>query len=195
MRGVWLVGLALLALGCGEDGASSGSGSGSRSGSDEPQDEGPSFVPIVGGVGWYVEEPFVQARPDNDMRDAQYRVDGAPGVVLTVSHFDPEVGGGGRVSRNVNRWVGQFERPGGREPTIEEREINDLQVTTVDVSGTFVGRQGMGPGGPPREGWRLLGAIVEGPHGLVFFKLLGPGPGVSTALEGFEQLVRSIHPA
>ena len=186
----YLFALALLVVACGEDRPASG-----PSRDDVSDDSIPTFVPIAGGVGWSVEEPFVRARPDNDMRDAQYTVQGVQHVVLTVSHFDPEVGGGGEVQRNVNRWVGQFERPAGDAPTIEEREINDLDVTTVDVEGTFVGRQGMGPGGPPREGWRLLGAIVEGPEGLVFFKLLGPADAVSTALEGFDRLVRSIHPA
>jgi len=182
--------VALLAVGCGED-----RGASTHAAPETPAEEAPSFVPIAGGVGWSVEEPFVRARPENDMRDAQYTVDGARGVVLTVSHFDPDVGGGGGVDRNVNRWVGQFERPSGSNPAVEEREINDLDVTTIDVAGTFVGRQGMGPGGPPRQNWRLLGAIVEGPNGLVFFKLLGPAEGVSTALDGFNELVRSIHPA
>ncbi|MCB9592234.1 MAG: hypothetical protein H6719_05840 [Sandaracinaceae bacterium] len=185
MKRVALIALATLALGCGEDRASSG---GSRASADEPE-----FTSVAGHVGWTAEEPFVWARPSNDMRDAQYTVRGMPGVELTVSHFDEEVGGGGDVDANVQRWIGQFS-PREGEPQTEREEIQDLPVTRVDVAGTFAGRQGMGPSGPPRVGWRLLGAIVEGPEGLVFFKLLGPRAGVEASAEAFEHLVETIHP-
>lgn len=162
-------------------------------GSSGGTDEAPVFQPIAGGVEWTAEEPFVYERPANEMRDAQYSVRGANGAVLTVSHFGAEEGGGGDVAENVNRWTGQFRDPTSRE--VERRRINDLWVTTVNVSGTFVGRQGMGGAAPPRAGWRMRGAIVESPEGLVFFKLLGPGAGLDLAGDAFDELVASIHPA
>lgn len=181
----------LLAVGCSCDEERSSSGAGSRP-TAEAETSDPEFQPIAGGVGWTAEEPFVWTRPSNEMRDAQYSVRGVADVVLTISHFDPSVGGGGDVDANVERWAGQFDPQEGRE--VRHREINDLRVTTVDVGGTFVGRQGMGPSGAPRPGWRMLGAIVEGPEGLVFFKLLGPASGVETSAEPFEALVATIHP-
>lgn len=180
----------LLATGCSCEERASGSGG--RPAAPEEAAADPEFQPVAGGVGWTAEEPFVWARPENDMRDAQYTVRGVPGVELTISHFDPDVGGGGDVDANVERWVGQFEPVESR--ATERREIQDLPVTLLDVSGTFVGRQGMGPSGPPRPGTRMLGAIVEGPRGLVFFKLLGPAAGVETSREAFDALVATIHP-
>ena len=41
---------------------------------------------------------------------------------------------------------------------------------------------------------RLLGAIVEGEDGLIFFKLTGPEEGVDVAEDAFAELVESIHP-
>ena len=43
-----------------------------------------------------------------------------------------------------------------------------------------------------RPGLRLLGAIVESPEGLVFFKLTGPAATVGAAQADFEALVASF---
>ena len=185
--------LGLLLLACGGDTESAPRQD--RTPSAGPTPPEPEFVSIAGGVAWRAEAPFSWARPDNDMRDAQYSVEEVPGAVLTVSHFDPAVGGGGDVTRNVQRWTGQFELAAGAAPATQQRHINDLDVTTVDIRGTFVGRQGRGPAGPPRPDWRLLGAIVRGEHGLVFFKLLGPADRLDDAARAFESLLESIHPA
>lgn len=176
-----------LLVACGDDEASGG-------GSGSAEEASPTFQPIAGGVGWSAEPPLMRTRPANDMREAQYDVTGHPGTSLAISHFDPEVGGGGDVEANVERWVHQFQQPDGSEARVTQRTVNDLRVTTVDVHGTFVGRQGMGTGAPPRADWRMLGAIAEGSEGLVFFKLLGPEAGVTAAEQAFEELVRSIHP-
>lgn len=183
---LFVVGVCLVLIAC--DGATSGSSSGTG------EEALPELQPIAGGVGWTADPPFVPQRAANDMRDAQYAVTGQPETLLTISHFDPEVGGGGEVGPNVERWVGQFRQPEGAEATVSEREVNDLRVTLVDVHGTFVGREGMGPESPPRPHWRMRGAIVEASRGLVFVKLLGPEAGVAAAAEAFDEMVRSIHP-
>ena len=154
----------------------------------------PAFIPIAGGVGWIADTPLVYRRPSNAMRAAEYIVQGHDDAVLAVSYFPPAQGGGGDVQQNVGRWVGQLQRAEGDRPIIEERTINDLQVTTVDVRGTFVGRRGTGNNNPPQVNWRLLGAIVEAEEGLVFFKLTGSEPALESAHEAFFALVDSIHP-
>lgn len=186
--GRWFL-LAGWLLGCGPDDRSPPTGEPRVGGRSEARLE---FRSIAGGVEWQAEEPFVSRRPDNDMRAAQYEVRDHPEALLVVSHFPPSEGGGGDVRGNVERWVGQFQDASA--PTIETRESNGLPVTTVDVRGTFVGRQGMGAKAPPRPRHRLLGAIVEGRQGLVFFKLLGPEEAIALAEDAFEQLVRSVHP-
>ena len=189
MRRLHALALSLFAAACGTEEAPA------RPPPTEPADEPADavFRPIAGGVSWRAEEPFVADRPDNELRRFEYAVRDHAGATLTVSHFPASEGGGGDVRANVDRWLGQFED--ASEPRIERREVNDLPVTSVDVRGTFVGRRGMGGGGPPRVGWRMLGAIVEGEQGLVFFKLLGPYDAVTIAEDAFERLVESIHPA
>jgi hypothetical protein len=185
--------LALLG-GCGDDDDSGASGAERAEAAEARATTAPPRIErLAGGVGWQAEEPFVAVRPDNEMRDAQYEVRDHPEAVLTVAHFPPSEGGGGDVQANLDRWVGQLRN--ASEPVIERREVHDLPVTTVDVRGTFVGRRGMGGPTPPQPGYRLLGAIVEGPQGLVFFKLLGPAEAVHLAADAFARLVETIHPA
>jgi hypothetical protein len=152
---------------------------------------------IAGGLSWSADAPFVRRRADNEIRSAEYGVRGYEEATLGVFHFPPSEGGGGSVDENVDRWVGQFTQPSGRASRevarVEPREVGDLRVTVVDIEGTFVGRMGMGGPTEPREHWRLLGAIAEGPEGLVFFKLIGPDDAVAAAQDAFDALVESIH--
>ena len=76
------------------------------------------------------------------MRAATYLIPAATG--------DPEgaecavfanIGGG--VQANVDRWIGQFELPGGGDPNTKaktgKQTINGLSVTTIDLLGTYTG--------------------------------------------------------
>ena len=67
-----------------------------------------------------------------------------------------------------------------------------IDVTTVEVEGTFASSMG-GPMAPktPKTGFKLLGAIVEGPKGNVFFKLTGPAKTVEAARADFLKMLKS----
>ena len=43
-----------------------------------------------------------------------------------------------------------------------------------------------------KPGWRLIGAIVEAPEGLVFFKCVGPAATMQKAEKEFEKLLASL---
>jgi len=99
---------------------------------------------------------------------------------------------GGGVQANVDRWIGQFEKTDGA-PNQRKEVINGLPVTTVDVSGTFKGGgQMMGQSSGPKAGYRLLGAIAEGPDGEVFFKLTGPAKTIAAAQNEFQAMLKSL---
>jgi hypothetical protein len=179
---------------------------GERAATPEPEahDEGvgapaaPTFEEAAGGLAWHAEEPLVSRRPSSSMRAAEYVVRDHPDAELTVFYFGRDQGGG--VDENIDRWVGQFEQPDGRPSReaarIERIEVQDMPVTTVEVAGAFAGMRGMGGGGgAARPGFRMLGAIAEGPEGMVFFKLTGPVEAVDAAEQAFRALVGSIHPA
>ena len=46
-----------------------------------------------------------------------------------------------------------------------------------------------------KAGWRLLGAIVEAPDGLVFFKCTGPAATMAKSEKDFQALVKSLSKA
>jgi hypothetical protein len=100
-------------------------------------------------------------------------------------------GQGGDVAMNIDRWAGQFEE--NPKPVRSSRKVNNLNVTVVSLSGTY-----LAPGGPmmqstgSKPNFKLLGAIVEGPEGAVFFKFTGPTKTVAAAEAEFNSLVSSI---
>jgi hypothetical protein len=127
------------------------------------------------------------------MRAAEYlfpEQSGERAATMTVFYFGQ--GQGGSVEANIARWVGQFQLPDGVEPAISKREVNDLEVTVIDVTGTFTGGDMGGPAGAPAGDQRMLGAIVEGPEGPVFFKMVGDTSLMARAEAPFTELVESF---
>jgi hypothetical protein len=127
------------------------------------------------------------------MRLATYTV--APGGECGVYFFGS--GQGGSVDANLERWIGQFLQADGKPSKaaakIVKRTIHGWPVTTVDISGAYTGMGGpMAQEGPAMTGYRLLGAIVEGPQGSVFFKFTGPEKTVAANQSAFDKLLASF---
>lgn len=165
----------------------------SSHGQVEPPSGGlaPGEPASTGGITWTVPSSWArgQGRP---MRVATYEVPASKGVEAgecAVFYFGR--GQGGELDANVQRWAGQFkEKP---TPKRERRTVAGMPVTRVDVEGTY-----LNPGGGmmqsqgEKPGYRLLGAIVEGPEGNVFFKLTGPKATVDAAEAAFDGLLASL---
>jgi hypothetical protein len=49
------------------------------------------------------------------------------------------------------------------------------------------------PAGPPKQSYRLLGAIVEGAQGSIFFKFTGPAKTVAQNQAAFEKILSTLH--
>jgi hypothetical protein len=132
-----------------------------------------------------------EAKPASGMRAATYIIppatgDNDGGECAVFENL------GGSVQANVDRWIGQFEKTDGA-PNQKSETISGLSVTTVDVSGTFKGGGPMmGQSGAPKSGYRMLGAIVEGPEGNVFFKLTGPAKTIAAARDEFQAMLKSL---
>ncbi len=131
------------------------------------------------------------------MRVAEYLVPRANGdetdAECTVITFGPGQGGG--IDGNVDRWVRQF-NPLSGAPTKTTLRVGGMNVTRVEVAGSY--HPMVMPGSPTPAstlpGARLVGAIVEAPNGLWFFKLTGPDVTVRAATAELDALVTSIHP-
>ena len=75
----------------------------------------------------------------------------------------------------------------------ETLTVNGLQVTTVDVKGTYSG--GMSQDSVPKDSnsiYRLRGAVIETPKGSYFVKLTGPEKTVNHWDQAFSDYIKSF---
>lgn len=152
----------------------------------------------AGGVKWTAPAAWKTQAP-KPMRAATYMIPAAAGDKdpgeLAVYYFGP--GQGGSADANIKRWVGQFQTPDGKpaegRQKTAKKTINGLPVTTIDISGTYTGAAGpMATEKIIKPGYRLLGAIVEGPQGGVFFKFTGPAKTVAANQASFDKLLNTV---
>jgi hypothetical protein len=141
-------------------------------------------------AGWKAEGP----RP---MRAATYSIPvvaGDQGVAECVINYFG-AGQGGSVDANIERWKSQVQGADGKPAAaqVAKRLVNGLAITTIDASGNYSGMGGPMAASPKAvPGYRLLGAIVEGPGGSVFVKFTGPARTVAANQKPFEMLLGSF---
>jgi hypothetical protein len=172
----------------------------------QPPPTAPAAPPVPGsapteaaGVAWTVPAGW-ELGPEHQMRIATYRIHAIAGdpedAECAVYFFGS--GQGGSVDANLDRWAHQFTGPDGQslaQPAkMDKRVIAGLKVSTLTVSGTYLGAGGMmGQPAAPKPNYRMRAAIIEAPEGLVFFKLAGPLNTVAAAENDFNELLGSVH--
>jgi hypothetical protein len=149
-------------------------------------------APLDPGLEWQVPPGWTDQGPRN-LRLATYVITGtgsAARAECAVYYFGP--GQGGPTDSNLDRWIGEFENPGTPERT--RLTVNGIAVARVRVNGGYLAHSGSMGGAmetalPDHE---LLGAIVEGPQGSLFFKLVGPAKTVDAAVADFDRMIASV---
>jgi hypothetical protein len=148
----------------------------------------------AGGLKW-TAPPSWKAQPERPMRIATYSVPKAAGDKedgeCGVFYFGPNQGGG--VDANIQRWISQFDPPAEKTAKTSKTKVNGLPVTRVEVSGTYKPSGGaMMRAQGTKPGFRLLGAIIEGPQGAVFFKLTAPAKTAAAQQPAFEGMLKAV---
>lgn len=167
------------------------------SGGEVPQGEPMSVTRPTGGeqaqAGLQLEAPeeWIEERPSSSMRLSQYRLPGDGAEDAEVAVF---TGIGGSVEQNVDRWISQFGSGAKESADVSTRDVGGHEVTIVDVSGTFQGSMMPMAGGSsdPKEGWRMLAAVIETEGAPWFIKLTGPQETVGQWEESFYSYVDSL---
>lgn len=146
----------------------------------------------IAGVSWTLPARWVP-QGDRPMRIATYTIPAAKDdpepAECAVFYFGHDQGGDVRM--NIDRWIGQFEDP--RDTEESTMDVGGIRVTTVATTGTF-----LAPGGPAMESqgkldnYKLSGAIVEAPGGLVFFKVVGPAATIDQASGEITAMLKSL---
>lgn len=143
-----------------------------------------------GSLSWKAPAKWQAVPSTSTMRLATYRITHLPG-----DDEDPEMSvmqAGGSVDANVQRWIGQFDAEGQKTAKRTTKKVGNLDVTIVEIEGTFVGGMGMGKDRGEEKNWVLLGAIVATPGMPHFFKLTGPAKTVKASRPEFDALVSSF---
>jgi hypothetical protein len=145
------------------------------------------------GLRFALPGEWTRVPAPSDVRAAQYRIprvaDDPDDGEIVLYFFGANRGGG--VEENLNRWYGQFTQPDGKpskDAAVKTtRKVKDLDVTLVDLSGTYSGM-----GGAPAPNRRMLAAIVEGKGGPWFWKAVGPAATIEAAKGAFDELIGSL---
>lgn len=158
----------------------------------------PVNVGKAGPLLWSAPGAWQSAKPSSSMRLAEYIVpaaEGQPPSIMSIFFFGAQ--GGGGVDANIARWVGQFKQADGSSSEDaakrSTREVNGMKIHLVDVQGNYDAGAAM-MGGAAKSSQRMLGAIVEAPTGLFFFKLLGEAGAVTAQEKNFDAFISSMKP-
>jgi hypothetical protein len=151
------------------------------------------------GLNYQVPEGWISEEPESVMRKAQFRLPGINGyndASMSVFVFP---GTGGTVDANLQRWFGQFEQPDGspsaEKAVIEKQIVNNLSVTVVYLTGTYlksVTPRMMGREVEEEPESAMLAAIVETDKNPWFFKAVGPQKTIDHWRTSFNEFVRSF---
>lgn len=155
----------------------------------------------LGTITVKVPAGWKSAEPKSPMRKAQFALPKAEGdredAELVVFNFGAGQGGG--VQANLDRWYGQFKQTDGTatrdKAKVTKKKIDGMEVTIVDVSGTYVAPKQIGnpaAGTYNEPNWRMLAAIVPAPESDYFFKLVGPAKTVAKWAKSFDAFVNSV---
>lgn len=151
----------------------------------------------AGGLSWNMPGGW-KAQPERPMRAATYVVPAAAGDAqpgeCAVFYFGP--GQGGSVEDNLDRWRAQMVTADGKPATaqLDKRQASGLTINRIDTSGAYTGMGGpMAASTKAIPGYRLLGAVIQGPGGNnLFVKFTGPAKTVAANQKLFEQLLASF---
>ena len=195
-----IIALAFVCLSCSKGSVSGGPRSSAPqvAGSSAPSSPS-SKLAVTGEISYKVPEGWTAEKPTSEMRVAQYKLPKAAGdsedALLVVFYFGP--GQGGTTQANIDRWVNQVKQPDGSDSKdqakTEAMTVNGLQVTTLDVKGTYSG--GMSQDSAPKDThsiYRLRGAVIETPKGSYFVKLTGPEKTVGHWDQAFKDYIKSF---
>jgi hypothetical protein len=137
-----------------------------------------------GGLEWTTPEGWTD-KPASQMRQADFGLKRDPQVECYLSVVQGGIGG------NVERWYKQMKAtppsPAAIAALPKSPFLGQAGIL-VDLEGTFVG---MGRT-PPKEGYRMLGLVVEQPGRTVTLKMTGPAAVVGEEKGRFLELAKSF---
>jgi len=181
-----VVTIALVALACGNKGATAVSNQQSNTGAS-------------GDIHFKAPEGWTTEKASSSMRVAQYKLPKAEGdkedASLVLYYFGANQGGTSQA--NIDRWISQIQQPDGSDSKskakTENLTVNGLKVSTVDVTGTYTAEMAPGSGSFHNDNnYRLRAAVIETPKGNYYVKLAGPAGTVARWDQSYNDYLKSF---
>ena len=106
-------------------------------------------------------------------------------AAVLVFFFGP--GGGGGAEANVARWKGMFKPPAGEKAKVEKSKVGDVEVTTVDVTGTYLFKaKPIDQAVTEKPDFRMIGVVFASKNGPYFMRFIGPAKTVEKHKKEFD---------
>lgn len=156
------------------------------------RDDGGAFQ--AGGCLFTLPAQWIAETPETPVRAGEWRVRGRGGEGRVVAfYFGP--GKGGEPKQIVTDWIGTMFNAEGHPAAAEvkNREKNGAKISQVVVFGTYSETVPIA-GLPPvsRPGYGLVGTVVTGPQGNIYWRFTGPEPLITANLALFNQAIDSV---
>ncbi|GAB5404897.1 MAG: hypothetical protein Aurels2KO_31280 [Aureliella sp.] len=147
-------------------------------------------IKMMSPEGWEQKKPRFPQMIKYEYAIPAGAKEGEPTARITFS------AAGGSVDANIKRWKSQFEKL-DKKSEVTKFQASKQTVHWADLRGSFKDTMGAPPfaGRPPkiREGYRMLGAIIETKEsGLQFVKVIGPAAVVDKYAEGTKKMLKEL---
>ena len=143
-----------------------------------------------------VPSSWTRTPATSDTQAARFRLPAAAGDLADTDVVLFFAGEGKKpTDAQLEHWHARFNQPDGR-PTksvaeVTKRTVNGLAITTIDVSGDYVGTTKSGVRASV-SGYRMLGAIIKGEGRQWVFEVVGPRATVAAERADFDALLFSL---
>lgn len=157
---------------------------------------GPAFQ--VAGLKFTIPSKWQSVPADNPARVGQWRVPqphGLPGESGEVVVFYFGKGVGGSAKETIDGWAGTILNPDGHPASAEVKQLDvaGIKISQAAMFGTYLQNiplPGIPPAPKPNHG--LLGAVVEGPQGTLYWRFTGPEPLITANVPLFNKIIASV---
>jgi hypothetical protein len=143
---------------------------------------------LVAPENWQRKEPSVRIIAYEFAAPAA-KGDDTPGRMTVMA-------AGGSIEANIQRWYDQFTQPDGestaKRAKTQKKKIGDHTVHIVDISGTYKDQRGPFAPAVNRDGYRMLGVIIEAPDANYFVKFYGPARTVAEHERAFLAMIEGL---
>jgi hypothetical protein len=103
--------------------------------------------------------------------------------------------GMGPDDQNIKRYRGMFKAPAGDNAKVEKTKIGGLNVTRIDVEGTYLFKaRPVDPNSQVEEkpDYRMIAVIAEGKKGPFYVRFIGPAKSVEKNKKDFDEWLKNF---